>query len=392
MREVFIISAVRTPVAKAPNGKLRTVRSDDLAALVFQSLLKSVPQLPATAIDDVILGCAMPEGPQGMNIARISIQRAGLPESVPGVTVNRFCASGLEAIAIGAQRIGSGMADVIIAGGAESMSQVPMTGFHMSPNACLINDLPDAYLSMGLTAENVSKQFGVNREDQDAFALASHQKAIAAQEAGKFKSECVPVSVKEVGLDERSKRKVTEFVVDADEGPRRDTSIEKLAALKPAFHPKGSVTAGNASQRSDGAAAVLLVSGDKLKELQVQPIGRFVTYAVGGVAPGVMGIGPVAAIPKALRQAGLKMDQVDLVELNEAFAAQALAVMRELKLDPGKVNVNGGAIALGHPLGATGAKLTVSILNELKRRRSRYGLVTMCVGGGMGGAGIVEAL
>ena len=389
MKEVFIVSAARTPVGKAPNGKLKTVRPDDLAALCVKEVLRRVPAVDAAQVEDVVLGCAMPEGTQGMNLARIVGQRAGLPDVVPGVTINRFCASGLEAIALGAQRILSGMAELVIAGGAESMSQVPMGGYRMAPNPCLVDTMPDAYLAMGLTAENVSQQFTVSREDQDQFALDSHRKALAALDAGKFKEESVSVPVREVSLD-NGRRRVNEFTFDADEGPRRDTSPEKLSSLKPAFHPKGTVTAGNASQRSDGAAAVLLASGEKVKELGLKPMARFVSYAVAGVAPGIMGIGPVEAIPKALRQAGLKLDQIDLIELNEAFAAQALAVVRKLGLAPERVNVNGGAIALGHPLGATGAKLTVSILNELRRRRGRYGLVTMCVGGGMGGAGIFE--
>ena len=390
MNEVFIVSAARTPTGKAPAGKLRSVRPDDLAALCLKEVLARAPAVTPSLIDDVILGCAMPEGAQGMNIARIAGQRAALPETVPGVTINRFCASGLEAIATGAQRILSGMAEIIIAGGAESMSQVPMGGFRMAPNPCLVENMPDAYLAMGLTAENVSTRFGVSRADQDQFAFASHQKAIAALDGGKFTDECVPVPVREIRLNAGGKKEINEFTFDADEGPRRDTSLEKLAALKPAFHPRGTVTAGSASQRSDGAAAVLLVSGGKLKELGLKPMARFVTYAVGGVPPGIMGIGPVAAIPKALQQAGLKLDDMDLIELNEAFAAQALAVIRELKLPLDRVNVNGGAIALGHPLGATGAKLTVSILNELQRRKGRYGLVTMCIGGGMGAAGIFE--
>ncbi len=390
MKEVFIVSAARTPVGKAPNGRLKTVRPDDLGAIVIKEVLKRAPQVAAEQVEDVIIGCAMPEGPQGMNMARISCQRAGLPDTVPGVTINRFCASGLEAIAMGAQRIMSNMADVIIAGGTESMSQVPMGGFKMAPNPCLVEQMPDAYLAMGLTAENVASKFQVSREDQDAFAYQSHQKAIAAIDAGRFKEESVPVSGREVTLDEKSKRKVTEFVFEVDEGPRRDTSPEKLAALRPAFNPKGSVTAGNASQRSDGAAGVLLMSGEKMKELGAKPLARFVTYAVGGVPPGIMGIGPVAAIPKALKQAGLKLDAIDLIELNEAFASQALSVIRQCELPHDRVNVNGGAIALGHALGATGARLTVSIINELKRRKGRYGLITMCIGGGMGGAGIVE--
>ena len=392
MKEAFIVAAARTPAGKAPNGKIRTVRPDDLAALVIQAVLARVPQLAPDQVEDLILGCAMPEGAQGMNLARIAGQRAGLPDSVPGVTVNRFCASGLEAIAMAAQRILSNMADVVIAGGAESMSLVPMGGFRMSPNPCLVDQMPDAYLAMGLTAENVAGQFHISREEADAFAYESHQKAVAAIDAGRFREECVHVPVREVNLDERGKRKVTESVFDTDEGPRRDTSPEKLAALKPAFNPKGTVTAGNASQRSDGAAAVVVMSGEKVKELGVKPLARFVTYAVGGVAPGIMGIGPIAAIPKALQRAGLKIEDLDLIELNEAFACQALAVIRECRLPRERVNVNGGAIALGHPLGATGAKLTATILRELERRQGRYALVTMCVGGGMGGAGIFERL
>jgi len=390
MKEVFVVAAARTPVGKAPNGKIRTIRPDDLAAIAIKGVLARVPQLAAEQIDDVILGCAMPEAAQGMNIGRIACQRAGLPDSVPGATVNRFCASGLEAIAIGAQRILAGTAEVVVAGGTESMSFVPMGGFKLSPNPCLVDQMPDAYLAMGLTAENLAAKFSVSREDADRFAYESHQKAVAALDAGRFKEECVPVPVREVNLDGNGKRKVTEFNFDADEGPRRDTSVEKLATLKTAFGPKGTVTAGNASQRSDGAAAVVLVSGEKLKELGVKPLARFVTYAVGGVPPGIMGIGPVVAIPKALKQAGLKIEDIAVIELNEAFACQALAAIRQCSLPRERVNVNGGAIALGHPLGATGAKLTVSILHELKRRNGRHGLVTMCVGGGMGGAGIFE--
>jgi acetyl-CoA acyltransferase len=392
MKEAFIVSAARTPTGKAPEGKLRAVRPDDLAALCLKEVLRRAPAVTAEQVDDVILGCAMPEGVQGMNIARIACQRAALPDTVPGVTINRFCASGLEAIAVGAQRILSGMAEVVIAGGTESMSQVPMAGFRMAPNPCLVEQMPDAYLAMGLTAENVSTKFGVSREEQDQFAYASHQKALAALDGGKFKDECVSVPVRDVTLSGDGKKQVNEFVFESDEGPRRDTSLEKLAALKPAFNPRGVVTAGNASQRSDGAAAVLLVSAEKLKELRLTPLARFVTYAVGGVAPGIMGIGPVAAIPKALQHAGLNLDAIDLIELNEAFAAQALAVMRELRLPADRVNVNGGAIALGHPLGATGAKLTVSILGELRRRKKRHGLVSMCIGGGMGAAGIFEGM
>jgi acetyl-CoA acyltransferase len=392
MREAFIVAAARTPVGKAPNGKIRTIRPDDLAALAMQGALARVPQLSVEQVEDVILGCAMPEGSQGMNIARIASQRAGFPDAVPGATVNRFCASGLEAIAVAAQRIMSGMADVIVAGGTESMSQIPMGGFRISPNPRLVDQMPDAYLSMGLTAENVAVKYGISRQDADAFAYQSHQKAVAALEAGRFKAECVAVPVREVTLNEKGKRQVSESSFEVDEGPRRDTSVEKLAKLKPAFNPKGTVTAGNASQRSDGAAAVVVMSGEKVKELGVKPLGRFVTYAVAGVPPEIMGIGPIQAIPKALKQAGLKIEDIDLIELNEAFACQALCVIRQCPLPAERVNVNGGAVALGHPLGATGSKLTVSILHELQRRNGRYGMVTMCVGGGMGGAGIFELI
>ena len=392
MREAFIVAAARTPVGKAPNGKIRTVRPDDLAALAMQGALARVPQLSVEQVEDVILGCAMPEGSQGMNIARVACQRAGFPDSVPGATVNRFCASGLEAIAIAAQRILSGMADVAVAGGTESMSQIPMGGFRISPNPRLVDQMPDAYLSMGLTAENVAVKYGVSRQDADAFAYQSHQKAVAALEAGRFKAECVSVPVREVTLSEKGKREINEFSFEVDEGPRRDTSLEKLATLKPAFNPKGTVTAGNASQRSDGAAAVVVMSGERVQALGLKPLARFVTYAVAGVPPEIMGIGPIQAIPKALKQAGLKIEDIDLIELNEAFACQALCVIRQCPLPAERVNVNGGAVALGHPLGATGAKLTVSILHELKRRNGRYGLVTMCIGGGMGGAGILELI
>ena len=392
MREAFIVGAARTPVGKAPNGKLRTVRPDDLAALAMRGALARVPGLSPEQVEDVILGCAMPEGSQGMNLARIACQRAGWPDTVPGVTVNRFCASGLEAIAMAAQRILSGTVEVIVAGGAESMSQVPMGGFKIAPNPRLVDEMPDAYLAMGLTAEHLASKYNVSRQDADAFSYESHRKAVAALEAGRFKAECLPVPVREVNLDGNGKRQVSEFSFEADEGPRRDTSLEKLASLKPAFNPKGTVTAGNASQRSDGAASVVVISGEKVKELGLKPLGRFVTYAVAGVSPGIMGIGPVTAIPKALKQAGLKMEQIDLIELNEAFACQALSVIRQCPLPAERVNVNGGAVALGHPLGATGARLTVSILHELKRRNGRFGLVTMCVGGGMGGAGIFELI
>lgn len=392
MTEAFIVSAVRTPVGKAPKGKLRSVRPEDLGALVLKEALRRVPQLPAEQVDDVVIGCAMPEGPQGLNMARNIVLLAGLPDTVPAVTVNRFCASGLETIANAAQRIMSGMADVVIAGGAECMTHVPMSGFRLAPNPAIVDQVPDTYITMGLTAENVARKYKVSREDQDAFALESHQKAIAAQDAGKFKEESISVPVREVYLDEKLKRKVSEFVFDADEGPRRDTSAERLAALKPAFIPRGSVTAGNSSQRSDGAAALVLMSGEKVRQLGIKPLARFVTYQVGGVPPEIMGIGPIAAIPKALAKSGLKLDQIDIVELNEAFASQSLAVIRELGMPRDRVNVNGGAIALGHPLGASGAKLTVQAIHELRRRNKRYGMITMCVGGGMGGAGIIEVL
>ena len=394
MREVFIIAATRTPVAKAPHGKLRTVRADEFGALVVRELLRRAPAIDPSEIEDVILGCAMPEGAQGFNLARIVAHRAGLPHSVPGVTINRFCSSGLEAIAMGAQRILAGMANVVLAGGAESMSQVPMFGHRTTLNPALVDTQPDAYLPMGLTAENVAQRHSITRADQDGFAYESHRKAIAALDAGRFIDESVAVPVREVTLDARHQRVVNEFIFTTDEGPRRDTTLEKLGTLKPAFSPRGSVTAGNSSQLSDGAAAVLLVSGERLKSLgaTVRPLARFVSYAVGGVAPEVMGLGPIVSIPKVLQRAGLTVADLDLIELNEAFAAQALAVIRACDLPPEKVNVNGGAIALGHPLGATGARLTVSILAELRRRRARYGLVTMCVGGGMGGAGIFENL
>ena len=392
MKEAFIVAAVRTPVGKAPQGRLRTVRSDDLGALCLREALRRLPGLDPAEIEDVIVGCAMPEGSQGFNIGRIIAQVAGLPDCVPGVTVNRFCTSGLEAIAMGAQRIMSGMADVIVAGGAESMSLVPMFGFRTLLNPRLVEAMPDAYLSMGLTAENVATQNGISRADQDAFAYASHRNALAAIAAGKFREECVPVSVEEVTLDRNERRQNKTSCFEIDEGPRADTSLEKLAALKPAFRPEGSVTAGNSSQRSDGAAMVVLVSGERMRAAGLKPLARFVGYAVGGVAPGVMGLGPIAAIPKVLHRAGLGIADIDLVELNEAFAAQALAVIRACGLPPERVNVNGGAIAMGHPLGATGAKLTVQIIGELRRRGGRLGLVTMCVGGGMGGAGLIESL
>jgi acetyl-CoA acyltransferase len=392
MREAVIVSGARTAVGKAPKGTLRTTRPDDLAALVLKAAIERAPGLDPREVEDVIMGCAMPEGEQGLNLARVAAQRAGLPDAVCGVTVNRFCASGLQTIAMAAQQIMMGGADVIAAGGAESMSMVPMSGNKFSPNPYLAQHDPAVYLGMGLTAENVARDHKVSREDQDAFALRSHQRAVAAQKEGKFDGGIVPVAIELVELDPAGKRKVRTLSFARDEGPRADTSPEALAKLKPVFAQNGTVTAGNSSQTSDGAAAVIVMSREKADALGLKPRARFVSFAVGGVAPEVMGIGPVAAIPKALKQAGLSLGDIDLIELNEAFAAQALAVARELGIDMEKLNVNGGAIALGHPLGCSGAKLTVQILDELERRGGRYGLVTMCIGGGMGAAGIFERL
>ncbi|ACL23294.1 thiolase family protein [Chloroflexus aggregans] len=391
MREAVIVSGVRTAVGKAGRGALRTVRPDDLAAIVIKAAIERAGIEPAL-VEDVIMGCAMPEGEQGLNVARIAAQRAGLPDSVCGVTVNRFCSSGLQTIAMAAYQIMAGQNDIIVAGGTESMSMVPMSGNKFSPNPYLAQHDPAVYLSMGLTAERVARRFEISRADQDAFALRSHQRALAAQAAGLFDSSIVPVEVEmvEPGPDGRPQRRVQIFT--RDEGPRADTSAEALAKLKPVFAADGTVTAGNSSQTSDGAAAVVVMSAERAAELGLKPRARFVSFAVGGVEPEVMGIGPVVAIPKALKLAGLSLADIDLIELNEAFAAQALAVIRRLDLDEERVNVNGGAIALGHPLGCTGAKLTVQILDELERRGGRYGMVTMCIGGGMGAAGIFERL
>jgi len=384
-REAVIVASVRTAVGKAPKGTLRQTRPDDMAAAAIEAALKRVPALRPEMVEDVILGCAMPEAEQGMNVARQSALLAGLPCTAPAMTVNRFCASGLQAIAIAARAIEAGEADVIIAGGTESMSLIPMGGHKIAPNPTLLERYPDVYLGMGVTAEILARKYGIDREASDRFALESHRKALAAIDAGKFKDEIVPLTV---SLDGDGKTQV----FDTDEGPRRDTDLAALARLKPAFAAEGIVTAGNASQMSDGAAATILVSSGKAKELGLRPIARFVTYAVAGVPPEIMGIGPVEAIPRALRQAGLTLGEIDLVELNEAFACQSLAVIAAVGLDPERVNVNGGAVALGHPLGCTGAKLTAQILHEMARRGSRYGLVTMCVGGGMGAAGIFERL
>ena len=387
MRDAVIVSAVRTAVGKAPRGTLSVVRPDELAATVIRAVIDRAPGVSPADVDDVIVGCAMPEGEQGLNVARIASLRAGVPIEASAATVNRFCSSGLQAIAQAAEHIMVGSAEVAIAGGTESMSMVPMGGNKVSPNPTLVDTYPDVYLSTGLVAENHARQSAVSRDEQDAFALRSHQRAIAAIDAGRFKEEVVPVTFTTVGTNGAGRREV---VFDTDEGPRRDTSPEALAKLKPAFHASGTVTAGNSSQTSDGAAAVLITSADYAKAHDLKPLGRFVAYATAGVAPELFGIGPVPAIKKVLKIAGLTLEQIDLIELNEAFAAQVLACVKELPIDVEKLNVNGGAIALGHPLGCTGAKLTATLLHEMQRRQSRYGIVTMCVGGGMGAAGIFE--
>lgn len=388
----YIVAGFRSAVGKATRGGFRFTRPDDMAAAVIKHLMASVPSVSSEQIDDVIVGNAMPEAEQGMNMARFISLLSLNTDKVPGMTVNRYCASGLETIAIASAKINSGLSDCIIAGGAESMSLIPMGGWRIIPNYEVAKDHPDYYWGMGLTAEAVANEYKVSREDQDKFSLNSHLKAIAAIKEGKFKDEIVPIKISENYLDENEKKKVREFVVDTDEGPRADTNIEALAKLKPVFDAKGSVTAGNSSQTSDGAAFVMVVSEKFMKENNLKPIARLVSFAAAGVAPRIMGIGPVAAIPKALKLAGLKQDQIDLVELNEAFASQSLAVVRELKLNPEIVNVNGGAIALGHPLGCSGAKLSVQLFNELKRRKKKYGIVSMCVGTGQGAAGIFEMM
>jgi acetyl-CoA acyltransferase len=390
MNDVIIAAAVRTAVGKAPRGALRAVRPDDLAAYAINGALARVTQLDRSEIEDVILGCAMPEAEQGLNVARVASFRAGLPVGVSGMTINRFCASGLQAVALAVERIRGGGAEVIVAGGVESMSFVPMGGNKPSLNPWLVEKYPGSYLSMGLTAERVAKHYGITREQMDEFALASHIKALAAIAAGGFKEEIVPVPVTNTMLDAKGKAKRVESVFEVDEGPRADTSLEALAKLKPAFHAKGTVTAGNSSQMSDGAAAVVAMSAERAAQLGVPAIGRLIAFATAGCEPEEMGIGPVYAIPKALKMAGMTLDEIGLIELNEAFAAQALAVIKVLEIDPAKVNVKGGAIALGHPLGCTGAKLTAGLLHEMLRRNVRYGMVTMCVGGGMGAAGIFE--
>jgi acetyl-CoA acyltransferase len=392
MREAVIVAIARTAVGKAPRGTLRSTRPDDMAAAVIREVLRRVPKLDPAEIEDVILGCAMPEAEQGNNVARVASLRAGLPVTCSAMTVNRFCSSGLQAIALAAERILAGFAEVILAGGTETMSMIPMGGYHFSPNPYLMEHYPDAYLNMALTAENLARKYQVTREQQDEFALRSHQRALAAIAAGKFKEEIVPLEVVEVSLEGNDKPQTRKIIFDTDEGPRSDTSLEALAKLKPVFHARGTVTAGNASQMSDGAAAALVVSMDKARALGVKPLARFVSYATAGTLPEDMGVGPVDAIPKALKLAGLKLAAIDLVELNEAFAVQALAVVKLAELDLDRTNVNGGAIALGHPLGCTGAKLTATLLGEMKRRKARYGMVTMCVGGGMGAAGVFENL
>jgi acetyl-CoA acyltransferase len=391
MREVVIVSAVRTPVGKAYKGTLRATRPDDLAAVAIKGALERVPQLDPKEIEDVILGCAMPEAEQGMNVARIASLRAGLPVEISAMTINRFCSSGLQAIAMAAERIMAGGAETVLAGGVESMTMIPMGGHKVSANPWLIANYPDSYLSMGLTAERLAKRYNITRQQADEFSVRSHKNAIAAIQAGKFDDEIVPVPVTFTTAN-GSKPKRVEIVFKMDEGPRADTSLEALGALKPAFHVKGTTTAGNSSQMSDGAAAAVVMSAERAKALGLKPLLRYVAFATAGYKPEEMGVGPVFAIPKALKMAGLKLDDIAVIELNEAFATQSLAVIQEAKLDPGRVNVNGGAIALGHPLGCTGAKLTASIACELKRRNARYGMVTMCVGGGMGASGIFENL
>ena len=416
MREAVIVSSVRTPVGRAFKGTLRATRPDELGAVAIRGALERVAQLDPKEIEDVILGCAMPEAEQGMNVARIASLRAGLPVEVSALTINRFCSSGLQAIAMAAERIMTGGAEVIVAGGTESMSLIPMGGNKISPNPWLVEHYPDAYLSMGLTAERLAKRFGITRAAADEFSLRSHEKALAAIDAGKFEDETVPVPVSftlasgngqvsgndPVGMgvhprpvrasSQHNSLKRHELIFKTDEGPRADTSLEALGSLKPAFHAKGTVTAGNSSQMSDGAAAAVVMSAERAQALGIKPLARYLSFATAGYKPEEMGLGPVFAIPKALRLAGLKLSDIDLIELNEAFATQSLAVIQEAGLDPERVNPNGGAVALGHPLGCTGAKLTASIIREMKRRKARYGLVTMCVGGGMGAAGIFENL
>src|ERR1051326_4823883 len=392
MKEAVIVSAVRTAVGKAPKGTLRDTRPDDMGAAAIKEAIARVPGLDGAQVDDVIMGCAMPEAEQGMNVARAAAIRAGLPVETSAMTINRFCSSGLQSIAMAADSIRTNGAQISIAGGLESMSMIPMGGHIIRPNPYLIEHYPDFYLSMGLATENVARKYEVSRAEQDEFALRSHQRAVAALDANKFQEETVSLTVSVEEFDAKGKKQQREVIFDQDEGPRRDTSAEALGKLKPAFQLNGTITAGNSSQMSDGAAAAVVMSEDRAKQLGAKPLARLVAYATAGCPPEEMGIGPVFAIPKALKLAGLTLDQIEVIELNEAFAAQSLAVIKMLELNPDKVNVNGGAIALGHPLGCTGAKLTASILRELERRNGRYGMVTMCVGGGMGAAGILERI
>src|ERR687894_668067 len=392
MRDAVIVSAVRTAVGKAPKGTLRSTRPDEMGAAVIKEALARAGGVEAAEVEDVVMGCAMPEAEQGMNVARAAAIRAGLPVETSAMTINRFCSSGLQSIALAADRIRTGGADVLVAGGLETMSLIPMGGHVIRPNPYLVEHYPDFYLNMGLATENVARKYEVSRDEQDAFALRSHRRAAAAQDAGKFDDEIVPLRVTFEELNEKGRKERREATFTKDEGVRRDTSEEGLAKLRPAFHMKGTITAGNASQMSDGAAAAIVMSDSRARELGAKPMARFVAYATAGCPPEEMGIGPVFAIPKVLKIAGLSLDQIDVIELNEAFAAQSLAVIKELGLDPEKVNVNGGAIALGHPLGCTGAKLTASALRELERRQGRYAMITMCVGGGMGAAGIFERI
>jgi len=393
MQDAVIVSATRTAVGRAPNGALRTVRPDEMAAAVIAEALRRAPGVTPSEVEDVIIGCAMPEAEQGLNVARIASLRAGVPVSASAVTINRFCSSGLQAIAYAGERIMCGHADVAIAGGTESMSMVPMGGNKISPNPTLVDHYPDVYLSTGLVAETHARENSITREEQDAFALRSHQRALAAIDSGRFAEEITPLTYRVLApVNGNGRHEERELTMTVDEGPRRDTSAEALAKLRPAFHTAGTVTAGNSSQTSDGAAAVIVTSANFAKEHGLAPLARFVAFATAGVEPERFGIGPVPAIRKVLKIAGLTLDQMDLVELNEAFAAQVLACLRELPIDPDRLNINGGAIALGHPLGCTGAKLTTTIVHEMRRRQSRYGLVTMCVGGGMGAAGIFERI
>ena len=392
MKEAVIVSIARTAAGKAPRGTLRNTRPDDMAAAAIQEVLRRAPAIDPNEVEDVILGCAMPEAEQGNNVARVAALRAGLPVSCSAMTVNRFCSSGLQAIAIASERIMAGFAEAVIAGGTETMSMIPRGGYHFAPNPYLMDHYPDSYLSMGLTAENLARKYHITRQQQDDFALRSHQRALAAIAAGRFKEEIVPLEVVEINLNGKDKPQTRKIRFDTDEGPRADTTPDALAKLKPAFHAHGTVTAGNSSQMSDGAAVAVVVSAEKAKALGLEPLARFVSFATAGCLPEEMGVGPVYAIPKALKLAGLELADIAVIELNEAFAAQALAVIELAKLDLERVNVNGGAVALGHPLGCTGAKLTATLLAELKRRSAKYGMVTMCVGGGMGAAGIFENL